>query len=172
METQPGGLAEVGDLHQSSNSATPPLYRNTAPTNFVQSAQRPLTTVFEREQNVEVPEIPDAGHLSVQHKEAKDRPAATVELNKPPSSVEEEEDQIKPSTRPSTEGAKLSQVRVRGPVVIVRHWMRRLLIKSGMKYGTLWTVQRRRKCSGKSTKYWHVCATLRNRAIGNIKRNK
>lgn len=87
MATKPGGLADVGDLYQSSNATTPPLDQDSPLRSLVHSAQRRFTRSFAREENVEVPEIPDAEQPVVQHREGEAQPTTTVELITQPSSV-------------------------------------------------------------------------------------
>lgn len=80
MATQLGGLAGFGDVNQSSNSTNPPLNQNTPLRNFVHSPQRRLTIAFAREENIEVPEIPDTVRSAVQHREVEDQPTTNVKL--------------------------------------------------------------------------------------------
>lgn len=94
MPTKLRGSADVGDLHQSSNSTTPRLDQKTPFRIFVHSYQRRLTRAFEPEENVGVPEILDSGQPVVQHREAEEQPTTPVELATRPSSVEEDEDTV------------------------------------------------------------------------------
>lgn len=92
----------MGNLHQSSNSTTPPL-EQTAP--FRKLVQHRLTGGFDREDNVEVWEVPGTRQPVVQNREAEDQPTTTVQFTTRPCYVEEDEDEIQQSTRPGTEGA-------------------------------------------------------------------
>lgn len=56
--------------------------------------------------------------------------------------------------------------------VIVQQQMKTLLTTSEIQSGTLWTRTQSSTCGELWTKYWRVCATLSNRAIGHLNKNK
>lgn len=59
---------------------------------------------------MEVLEIPDAGQPFAHLRKAEDQPTTNVELTRRPSSMNEDEDQIPPATRPGTAGSTPSHV--------------------------------------------------------------
>lgn len=62
MVSTPARSAEDGDQQNLPNQETPTLGPITPLRKFVPRAQRRITRGFVREENIEVPEIPDDGH--------------------------------------------------------------------------------------------------------------
>lgn len=105
MQTHPRGLAEVGDLYESSKATILQLYQNSTFSNFVHIAQSLLTTTFEREENVEVSDLPDDRQSVFQHREVEDQHTTIVKFKPQPSSSEECDNQTQPFIGPGTKGA-------------------------------------------------------------------
>lgn len=122
MASQNGGSAHDSDL-QKMNSTTPPLEQIYPFRRIVNSEQRRRTRAFARDENIEDGEIPDAGQPVFQHRETENQPTTTVESPKRPSSMKEDEEEIKPSNRLGIEAVTPSQVDVSDPKVLPHHGM-------------------------------------------------
>lgn len=115
MSTKRRGLANDVGMQQSKYSTIPPLETIAALRNFINNAQRRLTRAFVGDENIKLPQIPDAWQQFVQNRETEVHFTTPAGLSTRQTYVKEDEEEIQHSNRPLTEGATPSLVDVWTP---------------------------------------------------------